>query len=224
MKRFRPDSLDWVVFTKTPVLATMGLTHSAEILDLVVTRVRDWCQEILAREDLSNEQKRVIYMALNDIPTTLGVFHDVVIDRMMSRDQKDSALFMLAKMADDLIQLGAVYMVGKVATDLPNTITASEAGSKGGKERAEAARKAVEDRKDTLAPIFKALRQANLDWHDAKLIRETVKVYGKRLPTLPSERQLITDLGELIGEHRVPEGPKDGRAKKVRKPSASVLK
>ena len=131
MKRFKPESLDAAGVTRQLALWTMHLGSSSELLHLVRQRVSIWCNEILNRENISIEQLRTITMALNDIPTTLEVFSDLILDRMMTAEAKQNALFMLAKMADDLMQVGAVFVSG-VGEDVPPPITAREVASAAG--------------------------------------------------------------------------------------------
>ena len=143
MKRFKPDSLEPVGVTRKLVFWSMEISSSSELLILVRQRVNDWCKQILQREDLTSEQSRIITMALNDIPTTVRVFSDLILDRMMDAEAKQNALFMLGKMADDLMQVGAVYVSGLRNEDVPAPITvsgiASAAGIASGLSRSRAA-------------------------------------------------------------------------------------
>lgn len=235
------------------LLTFSGFDSSGDALQAVAEQVDTMCSDLIEQQQTLNEvqQRRLkkaelseiepsqserlehlhgitrlqrLQHSRNTIPAMLGTYWGLLLRSSNSEEEVENALFLLARMADDLIQISALYMVGKTEENLPKPITVSEAGGVGGRTRGENAQATAQAHKDNLAPIFTTLRQANPSWLDAALIREAVKVYGKRVPALPGERQLTNYLAELIEDRRVPRGAKDGRAKKVRKRSASVPK
>lgn len=228
-------------FSRIAALTVSGFDPSKTALDAVVEHIEVLCLDLIDRHkarldailagrdigELPPDEQRAARSAWADlknfeqmqtaIPRALGIYAGLLFRSNPTRDEAETAIFLLAKLADDLIQVGANYMIGRTADESPPPITSSEFASNGGKKRAEKDAIAKKPVKERFAQICASLMLEDPQRLSSQLIKAAKKVWGDATPVLPESKQLSTWLEEAVSAGTVPPPRTDRRSKKVRK-------
>lgn len=130
-------------------LHVSGFATAKEALGAVVDQIHELCSELVdeqrnhladlkRRRASKGEQLQALEIfkrlesAKQTVPATIGTQAGLILREGATNEQTENAIFLLARMADDILQIGALHMVGRSIDQLPRAVTASEAGSKGG--------------------------------------------------------------------------------------------
>ncbi len=166
---------DPVTPARRKVLDLQGLTSSEEMIDAVLALVEILGKDVIARNDTTEAQRLRAAAAYTDTRVICdGLINVVRSLPLLTEDQKQNVLFLLAKALDDVLNLGGIYMTGKTKSELP--VSVSEAGRNGGHQRGRQRRQAAE-----------------VGWH--KHARDLASAIRSETPEL-AQKPLATEVGE----------------------------
>jgi hypothetical protein len=116
-----------------------GFQNETEFADAILKFVSQIGQDLLDGGALSSEQASGIRLTLNDTPIAFAVLTSIF---SLPKEQKANLVFMLAKLMDDMLSLGAVAMTAG-SEDLASRVL--KGGARGGSRSAETRRKTQKD-------------------------------------------------------------------------------
>ncbi len=218
-------------FARMAALTMSGFDSSKDALDAVAEHVDTLCADIVERRqrsladilvgrditDLFGEERdraRVAWSELrnaeqvkNSVVRTLGIYAGALFRSKPTEQEAETALFLLAKLADDLVQVGAGYMVGRLETELPPSVmTASDAGKLGAAASEVFKKKQVESWQQRADPIILELIDKHPKWSGDRIAQDVITLARERKISIPNTTRTVAPYVRMIMARRKSSG------------------
>ena len=203
-------------FARMAALTMSGFGSSKDALDAVAEHVDRLCADIVRKhqtildcvlsgrevKDLVGEERTRAVAAWSELRNveqikisvirTLGVYAGLLFRSKPTEQEAETALFLLAKLADDLVQVGANYMVGKAETEMPQAVmTASDAGKLGAAASESFKKKQVESWQQRADPIILEVIKKHPSWSGDRIAQDVIALARERNVPVPNTTRTI---------------------------------
>jgi hypothetical protein len=190
--------IDPITRARVTTVVASGFQNEVELADEVLKFVSRVGKELLDSGSLNDEQTRGVRAALNDTPIAFAYFRASLTCFPLSDEQKANLVFMLGKVIDDMLSLGATAVAAGSETIASSVI---KGGTDGGLKSAEVRQKKQKNWEDRVLAEAGELLKKN-----GRLTQDdiTTKLQERRLPGLPGRTRIITFLSQAQRDGRLP--------------------
>ena len=203
-------------FARMAALTMSGFASSKSALDAVAEHVDRLCADIVQRhqtsldrilagreaKDLVGEERERAKGAWSDLRNaeqiktsvirTLGIYGGILFRSNPTEQEIETGLFLLAKLADDLVQVGAGYMVGRSETEIPPSVmTASDAGKRGAAASEGFKKRQVESWQQRADPIVIEMINKHPSWSGDRIAQDVITLARERNISIPNTTRTV---------------------------------
>jgi hypothetical protein len=193
--------LDPVTPVRVSTVLASGFRDESELADAILKFVSQIGKDLLDSGSLNNEQTRGVRLTLNDTPITFAALTSFPLPE----EQKANLVFMLAKLMDDMLSLGATAMT---AGNEDIALRVLNGGVRGGRRSTEVRRQTQRDWQDLVLTLAKEITQKNNRLTQDDLATKITDRWQKGWPKLPTRKLVIAFLSTAQSKGWLPRRPK----------------
>jgi hypothetical protein len=193
--------IDPVTLARLSTVMASGFQSETELADAILKFVGQIGKDLLDGGALSNEEASGVRRALNDTPITFAALTSFPLPE----EQKANLVFMLAKLMEDMLSLGATAMT---AGNKDIALRVLNGGVRGGQKSTETRRQTQKDWQARVLTVAKGIVGKNSRLTQDDLATKIQGHWHSSWPRLPGRKSIIDLLSKAQGDGRLPRHPK----------------
>jgi hypothetical protein len=193
--------IDPVTLVHLSSVIASGFQNETELADAILKFVSQIGKDLLDGGSLNEEETRGVRLTLNNTPITFAALTSFPLPE----EQKANLVFMLAKLMDDMLSLGATAMTAG-NKDIASRVL--NGGVLGGHRSTETRRQTQKDWQARALTVAKEIVGKNSRLTQDDLATKIQGHWHSSWPRLPGRKSIIDLLSKAQGDGRLPRHPK----------------
>jgi hypothetical protein len=189
--------IDPVTLARLSTVAASGFRNETELADAILKFVSQIGKDLLDGGKLSNEEASGVKLTLNNAPIAFAALTSF----SLAREQKANLVFMLARLMDDMLSLGATAMT---AGNKDIALRVLKGGALGGHESTKTRRRKQKEWQACVLTVAKEITQKNNGLTQDDLATKIAERWQSSWPRLPTRKPVIAFLSKAQGDGRLP--------------------
>jgi hypothetical protein len=193
--------IDPVTLVRLNSVIASGFQNETELADAILKFISQIGKDLLDGGSLNEEETRGVRLTLNDTPITFAALTSFPLPE----EQKANLVFMLAKLMDDMLSLGATAMT---AGNKDIALRVLNGGVRGGNRSTVTRRQTQKEWQALALTLATGITQKNNRLTQDDLETKIRDRWQKGWPRLPGRKSIIDLLSKAQGDGRLPRHPK----------------
>jgi hypothetical protein len=193
--------IDPVTLVRVSTVIASGFGDESELADAILKLVSRIGKDLLDSGSLNKEETRGVRLTLNDTPIAFAALTSFPLPE----EQKANLVFMLAKLMDDMLSLGATAMTAG-NKDIASRVL--KGGARRGHGSTKTRRRKQKEWQDCVLTVAKEITQKNNGLTQDDLATKIEERWQSSWPRLPTRKPVIAFLSKAQSDERLPRRPK----------------
>ena len=187
------------------IVAASGFKSELELADAILKFVSKTGKDLLEGGSLSEDETKGVKSTLNDTPIAFAALVAALTSLPLIREQKANLVFMLAKLMDDMLSLGATAMTAGSKDIASRVITGSSHGGFKGSKTRQNKQKVWQDRfLEWARELYQKNKSLTQEDYETKIRERWQSRWPPPEPQLPTRKVVIALISEAWKDGRLP--------------------
>jgi hypothetical protein len=196
--------IDPVTLVRLQTVLASGFRNETELADAILRFVSEIGQDLLDGGALSDEQAFGVKLTLNDTPLAFATLAAAMTSLPLPGEQKANLVFMLARLIDDMMSLGAVAIT---AGNEDIALRVLKGAGRGGRGSTDTRRRKRREWQDQAITVAKEIVGKNKTLTQDDLATIIEKRWHSSWPRLRGRKSVINLISEAQKDGRLPRRP-----------------